>query len=268
MTSSFHRLTAQHLASLGAALQEGRLEPPFSDATVGHYVPFQMKDEIALELRELVEGGMTPKHIAFSLRLLKDEKATQQELDDRLEWVWTGPEVTGATARDTAVVIREMLRAATSSVLIASYSLDQPTNAQVLFGELAEKMDANEDLSVRLFLNVGREYKDKTAESILLRRFADRFRKELWPGERLPEVFYDPRALELDWNKRACLHAKCVIVDDRYSLVTSANFSEAAHLRNIEAGVLLDDVNRASALKKQFDALVTEKILCRMPKLC
>ncbi|HEX7379725.1 MAG TPA: hypothetical protein VF278_21555 [Pirellulales bacterium] len=32
-------------------------------------------------------------------------------------------------------------------------------------------------------------------------------------GQGLPEVFYDPRALEPAAEKRACLHAKCVVVD-------------------------------------------------------
>ncbi|WP_309744892.1 hypothetical protein [Chamaesiphon sp. OTE_20_metabat_361] len=29
---------------------------------------------------------------------------------------------------------------------------------------------------------------------------------------------------------RACLHAKCVVIDEEYLLVTSANFTEAAHV--------------------------------------
>jgi phosphatidylserine/phosphatidylglycerophosphate/cardiolipin synthase-like enzyme len=37
------------------------------------------------------------------------------------------------------------------------------------------------------------------------------------------------------------LHAKCIVVDGRHALVTSANSTEAASQRTIEAGVLLVD---------------------------
>ena len=58
-----------------------------------------------------------------------------------------------------------------------------------------------------------------------------------WPSRARPEVFYDPRTLSIDQNQRATWHAKCVLVDDELALVTSANFTEWAHQRNVEAGV-------------------------------
>lgn len=265
MRSLFHQLSVQHLSALALALRENRLTPPFSRAAVEHHVPLALSGALTQELQQRIDTGLTPDHLAFSLELLRDEKYTQQHRDDRLELVWTGPEVTGSTSRDTFVVVRELLRSAKESVLIASYSLDQPANMQDLFGELASKMDEDESLSVRMFLNVGRNYRDKTPESVLLRKFAERFREKLWPGERFPEVFYDPRALEMDGDKRACLHAKCVIVDDQSFLVTSANFSEAAQIRNIEAGVLIDDARRAVALRRQFDSLVEYRTLIHVP---
>lgn len=265
MRSLFHQLSVQHLSALALALREHRLTPPFSRAAVEHHVPLALSEKLTTELQQRIDTGLTPDHLAFSLELLRDEKYTQQDMEDRLELVWTGPEVTGSMSRDTFVVIKELLRSATTSVLIASYSLDQPANMQDLFGELAAKMDADNSLSVRMFLNVGREYREKTPESVLLRKFAERFREKLWPGERLPEVYFDPRALEMDGDKRACLHAKCVIVDDQRFLVTSANFSEAAQIRNIEAGVLIDDPRRAIALRRQFDSLLDSAVLRSVP---
>jgi phosphatidylserine/phosphatidylglycerophosphate/cardiolipin synthase-like enzyme len=68
-------------------------------------------------------------------------------------------------------------------------------------------------------------------------------------------VLYDQRALSSSPGPRACLHAKCLIVDDERALVTSANFTEAAMDRNIEAGVMVEDAGFASRLRAQFDAL-------------
>ena len=128
-------------------------------------------------------------------------------------------------------------------------------------------MDAEPELRVRLFVNIHRKQRDDTADAVLLREFSDTFQHDLWPGKRLPETFYDPRSLATEGKARACLHAKCVIVDDRRALITSANFTEAAHQRNIEAGTVITDGNLARRLKAQFDTLVDHAALQRVPGL-
>jgi hypothetical protein len=261
MRSPLHKLTVPHLSTLAAALQEKRLLPPFSVAAVACYIPYSLAQSIAHELQSLVDSGLHPTHIAFTLGLLRDEKHSQQKLDDRLELVWTGPNTGQSTLRDTAVVVRELLRSATLSALISTYSLDKPEYTRMIFGELAQNMELNPDLTVKMCVNIGREYHDKSPDSSVLCRFAQHFRQNLWPGTRLPEIFFDPRALNIDCDKRACLHAKYVIIDDAHLFITSANFSEAAHIRNIEAGILLNDPGRAIALRRQFESLVEKKLL-------
>ena len=120
---------------------------------------------------------------------------------------------------------------------------------------------------MRLFLNVPRRHLDETSDAILLRKFADTFRDEIWPGERLPEVFHDPRSLATDGPTRACLHAKCIVIDEDRAFITSANFTEAAHERNIEAGTVITDTILSRALKAQFDTLVDHGALKRVPGL-
>jgi phosphatidylserine/phosphatidylglycerophosphate/cardiolipin synthase-like enzyme len=118
-----------------------------------------------------------------------------------------------------------------------------------------------------MFLNVPRPYRDATPEAELLKRFADKFRLEEWPGSRPPEVYYDGRALALGASEHASLHAKCIVVDEHKVLVTSANFTEAAQLRNIEAGIFVVDTNLARSLVRQFEALITSGLLVRVPGL-
>jgi len=50
-------------------------------------------------------------------------------------------------------------------------------------------------------------------------RFVGWFRKEIWPWEPVPEVYYDPRSLLAMGEDSACLHAKCVVVDDARAFV-------------------------------------------------
>ncbi len=66
---------------------------------------------------------------------------------------------------------------------------------------------------------------------------------------------------------KSCFYAKCVVVDGEQALITSANFTEAAHERNIEVGALLNDIETAKAMQAQFEILVSQKFLRRIPGL-
>jgi phosphatidylserine/phosphatidylglycerophosphate/cardiolipin synthase-like enzyme len=45
------------------------------------------------------------------------------------------------------------------------------------------------------------------------------------------------------------------VIDEQIAFITSANFTQAAHERNYEAGVLLRDKRIASTLSQQFETL-------------
>lgn len=263
--TAFLQLSRPVLLSLATAFETGRLHPPFSISTIKTYVPEILSNGVVEELNRLNAMGASPDHIAYTLRLLAAERSASQEIHDRVELVWTGQEVVGSQSRDTSVVVRELFSTAKSSILISSFAVDKGKKAQALFGVLASRMDANLELNVRMFLNVKRAHNNKLPESTLLKEFADTFRKEIWTGQRLPEVFYDPRSLAPGAGTKACLHAKCVVVDEERLLVTSANFTEAAHERNIEAGVLIDDPVAAKGMRSQFETLVAKNILRRVP---
>ena len=263
--SALRGLGRPAMKGLAAALEGERVVPPFQRSQLQGHVPDEQLQAVLVELQDLSASGMTPPHIAHMLRLLAEERASAQAIADRVELVWSGTEVMAGGSRNTAVVVQELFREARENVLIASYALDTGSKAEALFGPLAKRMDAEPGLHVRLFVNVHRKYRDETAESILLRDFSETFRHDIWPGERLPEVFYDPRSLATEGTVRACLHAKCIVIDEDRALVTSANFTEAAHERNIEAGTVITDTIIARALKAQFDTLVDHGALKRVP---
>lgn len=249
------------MEGLAKALRAGRLGPPFPRSALGGLVPEDRIDAVRHALLGLTGDGMSPRHVALVLDLLAEERAAHQRLSDRLDLVLSPPEFDRVDARDTRVVVRDLFRRARRSVLVASYAFDEGDKARALFGELAEHMDADPELAVQAYLNVHRKHLDATPAETLVRDFTRFFRDALWPGERLPEVYYDPRSLEQDGHKRAVLHAKCVVVDDRWTLLSSANFTEAAHERNIEAGVLLDDPRLAGRVRRQFHRLVQAGML-------
>jgi len=252
------------LLGLAQALEAGRLKPPYRVSAMRKYVPSEHEQEVTAELVELQASGMRPAHIATLARLLAEERASSQAITDRLELVWSGLTGMPSQSRDTGVVVQQLFREAKKSVLIASFAVDKGAKAEALFGTLAQRMDEDPELQVRLFLNVHRTYGDETSATVLLHRFAKSFTDEIWPGERMPEVYHDPRSLETGGYERSCLHAKCIVVDDERALISSANFTEAAQERNIEAGVLVADDSVAERIRWQFEGMIEAGVLVQV----
>ncbi|MDP2957605.1 MAG: DISARM system phospholipase D-like protein DrmC [Longimicrobiales bacterium] len=252
------------LLGLADGLGSGRVVPPYDTRHVAAHVPTHLVGDICATLDSLHADGMSPGHIALLLRTLAEERGRVQARSDSTELVWSGPEVPGMRSRDTSVVAREMFRRAERDVLLATYAVDAGTKARAVLGGLCDRMEEKPNLRVRLFINVPRKFGDQAPAAELVREFAERFRTSIWPGGRLPEVFYDPRSLAIGGSDRASLHAKCVIVDAKVAFVTSANLTDAAHARNIEAGVLVSDPAFARGLASQFETLVERGLLVGM----
>jgi len=169
--------------------------------------------------------------------------------------------VRGDHARDTRRVYEELLGSAERFVWACSYAyFDGPRAFEVL----ARRMDARPELRVVLLLNIQRQRGDTTVADQLVRKFADRFWGTDWPGSSRPEVYYDPRSLELD-GPAGVLHAKAVVVDDEAVFVTSANLTEAALDRNIEMGLLVRDRALAASVSNHFRGLIDRSLLLPLP---
>jgi len=259
--SPFPSLTPETRRGLMLALDAGRLAPPYTALALRRYVGTHLAEPVAAELQRLAGLGMAAAHVREVLAALEgQERAPEATL------VWSGPEEGGTASRDTSVVVRELFAGAQRSVLVAGFAVYQ---GKSVFKVLAERMDSAPALSVTMFLNVERGQQDTSSAAEILKGFAERFQTREWPGRRLPAVYHDPRALEPieRGRKRSSLHAKCVLVDDQRALVTSANFTEAAQERNIEAGVLVESPSFTAALRSQFDGLVVAGGLTRVPGL-
>ncbi len=262
MDDLLQALSDADLRALTAALESGRVGPPYSPVTVGRWVTESVAGAVSRRLEHLAGTGMQPAHLATLTTAILSARATRPCTDDEVELVWTGPEAGGVTNRDTGVVVRELFAGATESVLVAGYAVYQ---GREVFRSLAERMVARPALRVRLFLDVHSGLPGEPAHDTLA-KFAHKFVGYDWPsGFHLPEVYYDPRSLLSASSARACLHAKCVVVDRRVALVGSANFTEAAQERNIEVGVIVRSIRFAARLSDHFTALAEAGMLLPLP---
>jgi hypothetical protein len=250
-------LTDSDLAALVFALRSGRLQGPYTLVSVQRYCTPSHAAGVAAFMQGLHEEGMQPGHLGLLVEAARRGR-TGQGSSETVDLVWTGPETLGITNRDTAVVVRELFGSAEREVVVAGFAVYQ---GKEVFRRLAERMSERPELNVRLFLDVHRLSGDASVPDEVVRRFVQRFRTHEWPGERLPELRYDPRSLELDGAKRASLHAKCIVVDRKVAFVTSANFTEAAQARNIEVGALIHSERFAERLADHFNVLAINGLL-------
>ena len=259
MTPASPLLTAGTLAALANAAERGALRAPYGAMQVGRHVPASERTAALQVLEALHAAGLAGPGLAAALRLAETTRRAA-EAEPRPALVWSDLDVAGS--RDTSVVCNELFRGAERSVLVSTYNLGHKAKegeekGNPVLRPLARRMAEVDGLVVRLFVNLRRldsmrGASDREVEDA----FARWFRKELWPWERVPEVYYDPRSLVAESEDSACLHAKCVVVDDARAFVTSANLTAAAQGRNIEAGVLLEDRVFARGLRRQLESLI------------
>ncbi len=263
MDSTLTKLSDRSLHRLLEALNSGLLTSPFSSLTLSQLVPQEQSLSLLDELRGLQQSGLTAPLLAALIRILLQQREQHRSETGRLELVMTGPEPPGAMIRDTGVVVRQMFLNATQSICICGFAVYQGKD---IFQSLANRMLSVPDLTVRMYLNIERPYGDSAPTDTLIAKFQQRFRETQWPKDvRLPDVYFDPRALEHEEaGKSACLHAKFVIADSHHVFISSANFTEAAQQRNIEAGILSENASLAGDLRLHFQSLIDHGHLKRL----
>jgi len=240
------------------ALQTGLVGSPYSVVSLRSALgSLDIREELVADLLELEKSGVSSPGIAACIRAVEKSVVRIHKPD----LVWSGPEVAGLHARDTRRVYEELLGSAEHSVWASTYAFFDGPKA---FEVLAHRMDTKTDLQVNLLLNIQRKRGDTRPADHLVRAFAEHFWKRDWPGRVRPNVYYDPRSLELD-GPEGVLHAKAVVVDDDSVFVTSANLTEAALDRNIEVGLLVRDRALALSMVAHFRGLVDKDILHLLP---
>jgi len=252
MSTGLLQLGIAELRALLAAVEQGRVETPLT-ATGLRATGFGPWIDDVLPL----VGDAKRAGVLAMLRATLAERENHRS--PRLELVWTGPVGPHGTVRDTAVVVRQLFAQARDSVLIGGFRFDAGAD---LFEPLRQVM-ADHGVTATIFLDVEGVAKTVAGGPAYAAKRVAEFYTKNWPfdGPR-PEVYYDPRTA-VPGPPWVSLHAKYVVVDERWSLVTSANFTDRGQSRNIEAGVLIDDEHFARRLATQWRGLIANGVVQR-----
>ena len=244
------------LSALAASLETGPLAESLTLAGVRAIAGETDADLFGL-LQSLARAGFSPKQLAALLRAVAAAVNAAPTPSQLFDVVLSGPAVPGVPTADTAAVMHTLLPHAEHEVLLVGYAV---FNGRKLFEPLGHRMTEHPKLTVTMCLDIPRPYSDVRPADAVVATFAHDFRQRHWPWPRVPRLYHDPRSLETG-PERASLHAKCVIVDRRIALVTSANFTDAAQWKNIEAGVEIRHRPTVERLADYFTGLIGSGLL-------
>ena len=157
---------------------------------------------------------------------------------DKVSLVVTAPPSFSINARTTMNVVQSMINGAERNILITGYSLSS------YFSELVDTIiqKSQRGVFVKFFVND----LDKQPDFDKVLRYKGRFLK-----------VYN---YHQDEDKMAALHAKGISVDQRQTLITSANLSYHGQQGNIELGTLIESKQIARQIEDVFTKLTFSKV--------
>ena len=157
---------------------------------------------------------------------------------DKVSLVVTAPPSFSINAKTTMNTVQSMINGAERNILITGYSLSS------YFSELVDTIIEKSQRGVFVKFFINDIDKQPGFEKIL--RYKGRFLK-----------IYNYHQED---DKMAALHAKVISVDQKKTLITSANLSYHGQQGNIELGSLIESKNIAKQLDDIFTKMVFSKV--------
>lgn len=229
---------------MGLARDLVELEAKLRDnAGVDLFAPIERGGLLATPECASLLGRIRSSDAASVMRLsLQVLRIQHEELRPKLldaELVATLPPETPGIARPTDRVVWEMIDGARTEVILLGYELTDR--------DLIEQLAAAARRGAVVIMICDRA---RGAAARVL---------ETWPSDTpAPRIFHDRE--RVDGAPYASMHAKCLLIDARDLLVTSANFTFHGLRGNIEIGVRLGGAPAAEA-RKIFSHLVESQVL-------
>ena len=157
---------------------------------------------------------------------------------DKVSLVVTAPPLFSINARTTMNVMQSLIGNAERNILITGYSLSS------YFLELVDTIiqKSQRGVFVKFFVN----NLDKQPEFEKILRYKGRFLK-----------VYNYRQED---DKMSALHAKVISVDQKQTLITSANLSYHGQQGNVEIGTLIESKQIAKQIENIFTKLLFSKV--------
>jgi phosphatidylserine/phosphatidylglycerophosphate/cardiolipin synthase-like enzyme len=247
-------LERSSLERLEEALRSGEVGPGSGEARLRAR---RLPAAWAGPLQALSEAGWSGAQLSLAVGWALRERARAEEARWQLISTHAGAAAEGFV--DTPVALRRLFEQAQREVLLAGFRVTERPLLEHL------RRPAGRRLLVEVFVDLSLE-SDAFGRSLRGRRPAveawpgewwGQFVREIWPeAMEAPQGWYSPLTLTRGedgaWRS---MHIKAVVVDRRWWLLTSANFTDRGQYRNLELGLLLEDARLAEGVLAHFEAM-------------
>lgn len=222
---------------------------------IRHAIPQVHYRTLALELVDAWKSHapeLAAESVAFAL-LAAARSEQHARSNQRLELVWTGPDVRTVPPRQTEQALLQIIDSASDTLIVVSFVAYK---VPVIAAALARA--ARRGVAVRLILEDPDISQGKVAFGALTalgHDVAAQSEVYVWPAEHRPK----------DSNgQHGSLHAKCAVADNRWLLVSSANLTEHAFHLNIELGVLVRGGDLPARVAQHWTSMMTAGVIRRV----
>ncbi|EDX87489.1 hypothetical protein S7335_5199 [Synechococcus sp. PCC 7335] len=173
----------------------------------------------------------------------------------KVEVVWTGPEVSRIPVRRTEQVLKQLIRAASEELTLASFALYKvPTITQALIAALERGVQ----VSIIAETPEGDTSVPFGVEAGLGKEVAARAKVYEWNKAKRPRD---------KTGRYGSLHMKVAITDRQRLFITSANLTGYAMSLNMEMGLLVNSKALSCQVSDHFDQLIQQKIITLVNQL-
>jgi len=236
------------LAALVSALESGG-----GEKSIAHFASTSAMREKLRRLEMLCgsQPGIAPESLALALRAAAEAASVVGELN-RTEIAWTGPATDAVSMRRVDQLIYEMMSGAEQEIFLVTYAAYKAEKAVKSLSDAVAR-----GVQVSLIIEVSKE-----SGGTLKFDGLEAFRTAV-PGAQL---YYWPQSKrkKSDSGAYGSMHAKCLVMDRKRALVSSANLTDYALEANMELGLCVERAV-AKRLADHFEQLIFRGDLVAVP---
>jgi cardiolipin synthase len=243
------------LEAVCAELQSSKMNT-LAEVVLGRLPPTHNGD-LAYRLREVVRlcnDAISWEALGSAIALCASLYARWQ-VEQKVELLWAGPAPAGGMpARRIDQVLYDLVATAEKDILLVTFAAHKIHRLAELLASASRR-----GVRVRLILEFGVQSQFQLSHDAL-KAFPEDLQEKA-------EIFYWPvEKRELNhFGKPGKLHAKAAVID-RQALLSSANLTDDAFLRNLELGVLFIGGDMPTKLREHFEHLIAgQTLLCWNP---